>query len=276
MKKLNCKMGLLLLFLCIFLPGILALAEEEQIFDQAELLDSRQIQQIREQTDLLREKHQMNFVIVTTNDAMGKDTEDYADDFYMDHGFYDNGKAGGLTLLIDMDNRQVWISTAGDMIYYLTDDRIQEVIDRGYEQLKNGEYAACFLNMLEGAADYVEEGIPSDLYIRDTETGKIVKYRSILPWEAALAVAIALAAAAGAAVWVVGSYRMKWGTYKYPYESKSSMKLYVKNDRFVNQVVTTRHIPRNPPPSGGGGGGSVSSTHSSSGGGTFGGGGRGF
>ena len=68
----------------------------------------------------------------------------YADDFYMDNGYYDNGMDGGILFLIDMDNRQVWISTAHDMRYYLTDERLEDVIDAGYEELTEEKYALCF------------------------------------------------------------------------------------------------------------------------------------
>ena len=50
----------------------------------------------------LAENFNMNFVILTTDDAEGKEAEVYADDFYMDNGFYDDGKDGGAIYIIDM------------------------------------------------------------------------------------------------------------------------------------------------------------------------------
>lgn len=276
MRRLGLHTGILAsLFLALAICLPVLGAEDGQVFDQAGLLSSGQIQQLESQAENLKETYRMNFVLVTTEDAQGKDSEEYADDFCMDYGFYDNEEKGTVTLLIDMDNRNVWVSTAKDMIYYLTDDRIEGVIDAGYEELRAGDYAACFANMLNQTAAYLEEGIPGDQYIYDTETGKIIRYRSIRPLEAGIAALIALAVAAGICIWVVGSYRMKWGTYQYPFREKGRMKLDAQSDRFMNQVVTTRRIPKNPPPSGGGGG-SVSSTHTSRGGGSFGGGGRSF
>ena len=75
-----------------------------------------------------------------TRDAQGKDAEAYADDYYDTHGYGENG----VLFLIDLDNGQVWISTAGAMIRFLTDARIEEVLDAGYEALQAGQYAGGF------------------------------------------------------------------------------------------------------------------------------------
>lgn len=271
-RKLLC---LLLLFLLCSIHA--QAAREKQIFDQSGLMNDREISAITEKANELREKYQMNFVILTTDDAGGKTAMEYADDFYMDQGFYDNDEKGGATFLIDMDNRELWIGTAGDMRYFLTDERIEQVIDAGYSFLRDKEYYDCFEQLLEQTRIFLEKGIPSDQYTYDTETGEIVRYRSIRPIEALIALIAALAAGGIACALVVGKYRLKWGTYKYPFREKSKLTLTGKEDRFMNQVVTTRHIPRNPPPgSGGGGGGGRSSTHTSGGGGNFGGGGRKF
>jgi len=254
-----------------------AAAEGKQVFDQSGLMSLQEVSSITEKADVLREKYQMNFVIVTTNDAEGKTATAYADDFYMDYGFYDNEEKGGAIFLIDMDNRELRIETAGNMQYYLTDDRIEQVLDAGYNNLTEGQYYDCFSNLLEQTQAFIEEGVPSNQYIYDTETGEIKRYRSIRPIEILIAVLAALLAGGITCAAVIGKYRLKWGTYKYPFREKSSLALTGKEDRFINQIVNTRHIPRNPPPSAGGGGGAGrSSTHTSGGGGSFGGGGRKF
>ena len=269
--------GAVLILLLALLCQLSVLAAQGQVFDQAGLFESSQNADLRERTDLLREQYNMNMVVVTTDDAQGKDAQDYGDDFYMDNGFYGNEEKGGAQFLIDMDNRKVWISTAGDMQYYLTDARVEDVIDAGYGEIKAGNYYQAVCRMLERTAQWIEEGIPADQYTYNEETGEIVRYRSITPMEAGIAAAIALAAAAAVCFGVAGRYQLKWGTYKYPYQEKCSLKLTRKNDRFTNQIVTTRHIPKSPPPSsGGGGGGGGTTVHTSSGGGSFGGGGRGF
>lgn len=276
MRKRRGRAGIIAIILLLIGSCLNVFGEgTSQVFDEAGLLDGSEALQLESRVQNLRDTYDMNFLLVTTEDAQGKDSEEYADDFCMDRGFYEDEQKGTALFLIDMDNRSVWISTSQDMQYYLTDDRIEDVIDGGFTALKEGRYGDCFSGMLDQTVEFLEEGIPDGQYRYDEETGRIVRYRSIKPFEAGIAVLIALAAAAGAAVWVIGRYQMKWGNYEYPFREKGEMKLSVKEDRFVNQIVTTRRIPKNPPPSEGDGG-ARTTTHTSSGGGSFGGGGRDF
>ena len=106
------------------------------------------------------------------------------------------------------------------MIRYLTDARIDAVIDAGYDNLKAKNYADGILEMLNETESYLEDGIPSNQYNYDTETGKISRYRSITVYEAIGAAVIALLCGGGFAASVLGSYRLKKKTYRYPYESQ--------------------------------------------------------
>lgn len=272
-RKLTC---LFLVLLSALLPGMGVYAAEAGVFDEAGLFDNEESAGLRRKAEQISEAYDMNILVVTTADAEGKDARDYADDYYMDNGYYDNGAKGGTLYLIDMDNREVYMCNAGDMIYYITDDRREDVLDAGYDQVANGEYSAGIANMMGETVHWLERGIPADQYTYDEETGEIVRYRSIRPFEWVIAVILALAAGGIAVGSVIGKYRMKWNPYTYPVKEKSRIKLTKKEDRFVNQIVTTRKIPKNPPPSSGDGGGSQTTIHTSSGGGTFSGGGRGF
>ena len=51
------------------------------------------------------------------------------------------------------------------MIRYLTDERIDGVIDAGYDNLKAKNYADGILEMLNETESYLEDGIPSDSII---------------------------------------------------------------------------------------------------------------
>ena len=139
------------------------LMETEQfVFDKADLLTDAEEEELNEKANDLAGTFHMNFVILTTDDAEGKEAQAYADDFYMDNGFYDDGKDGGAIYLIDMDNRRVQVETAGDMKdLYITDARVEEIIDAGYENVKDGAYAEAFEGMLNATADFIEDGVAS-------------------------------------------------------------------------------------------------------------------
>lgn len=282
MRKCKAILSIISTFLMIFLIGINVIAanavSKSEVFDQASLFSETELQDITNQAKALSDSQKMTIVVVTTDDANGKTARAYADDFCMDQGFYELGDNGTVLFLIDMDNREVYISTSGGAERYLTDERIKNIIDAGYDALANGQYKQCISNMLTKAEDFIAKGIPSGQHNYNEETGEVSVYRSLTLVEVLIVFATAVGAGALVCAGVIGKYRLKWGTYRYPFREKSHLRLTVKNDRFINQVVTSRRIPRNPPPgsSGGGGGGGRSTTHTSSGGGSFGGGGRKF
>lgn len=105
-----------------------------------------------------------------------------------------------MVFLIDMDNREVTISTAGEAIYYLNDDRIDDILDNCYDYVVDGEYASCFSSMLSDAEYYYEVGVPSDAYTYDEETGEIHYYHVLTLGE--ILFAVVLAAAVFAAVFL--------------------------------------------------------------------------
>ena len=187
------KKGYFLLMLLLLLVPVAVWADKTTVDDQAGLFSQEEEQELTDQIVELTTDWNMDFVVVTTEDAEGKTSEEYADDYYDYSGYAEDGAL----YLIDLDNGSVWISTAGKMIRYLTDERIDAVIDAGYDNLKAKNYADGILEMLNETESYLEDGIPSDQYNYDTETGKISRYRSITVYEAIGAAVIALLCGGG-------------------------------------------------------------------------------
>lgn len=277
MKKIRWITGILLA-LCLIFPvmtewnTVIAAAGQsgsnKYVVDQANLLSDREKQELEDKLQELSAKWKQDFVVVTTDYAEGKTSEEYADDYYDNNGYQENG----VLYLVDLDNGNVWISTTGAMIRFLTDRRIDLVIDAGYEDLHNRNYAAGFLAMLERTDQYMEEGIPDHQYTYDVETGKISRHYAVSAGEALAAFVIALACG-GAFFGITNArYKMKIGSYSYPFHEKGQVRYTRREDILVNQTLTRRRIPKNPPSGGGGGGGS--SVHTSAGGVSHGGGGR--
>lgn len=270
--------GIMLWLILWSAMGVTGRTQESQIKDEAGILTQEEREELGNLADELRDKHDMNFLVLTTNDARGKSAEEYADDYYMDNGYYDNPYRGGITLLIDMDNRELWVSTAGDMRYYITDNRVEEILDAGYDLVASAEYGEAFSAMLKKTDALIEKGIPSNQYLYDEETGRIIRHRSLTAAEICVAILVSLLIAVFACVTVY----MRYGRvqkYEYSAGDNAKIKLTRHQDRLVNQFVTRRVIPRNPPSGGRGGhgGGSGRTTvHTSGGGGSFGGGGRKF
>jgi len=250
-----------------------AFAAEDTVSDSAGLFTAEEIQQLSQEADTLNETIKGEVFIETTNSATD-DIEYYTDRYLADRIGNDNN---GSALVINMGIREFHVSTSGNMIDYLTDARLNDMLDDMYDAASAGNYFQAALIYLQQSASFVDAGVPGGHYRVDRDTGKITYYKVLTPVE--IVISLVVAAIAGIAFFVIvkSRYQLKMGGYKYPYREKSAIKLTQKEDRLVNSFVTTRRIPRPPKNNGGGGGfgGGGSTTHSS-GGGTFGGGGRSF
>ena len=238
--------------------------------DAAGLLDDSEKEELRNLAQQLSGLKNLDVFVVTTKDANGQTSQKYADYYYLEHSDSDDGAV----YLIDMDNREIYISTSGIMIYYLTDSRIEKTLDDAYEYISNGDYCGTLRVMMRNSINYIQSGKGADYY-RDSETGEITFVKppkSITMTEGVLSVlAGALIAAVFSAI-TIGRYKMKIGGYKFDFRGNSKVNLSGRKDQFLTRRVRRRHIPRN---TGSGGGGGGSTTHSS-GGHSFGGGGRKF
>ena len=244
------------------------------VYDDANLLTNAERESLNEQITALKEKTGWDIFAVTTDNANGKTTMAYADDFYDEKTSEDSN---GFLVLIDMDNREIYISTSGKAIRYLTDSRIEAVLDAGYNFVSNGIYEACLSAMISKVDEYYEAGIPEDQYNYDVETGAISKYRTVTWMEAWPIAILAIGVGFGIYFGVQRSYSIKGGKYEYPFQKYGEVKLRVKEDQFLHKSVTHHRIQTSSSGSSSSHSSSHrSSTHRSSSGRSHGGGGRKF
>lgn len=252
-------------------------AAQSSVFDRAGLFSGKECKELEELAQKLEKKYKMNFLLLTTAEAGGLSASQYAEAFYEDEGYDTNGKKGGIVLLIDMDNREMNLVTDGNMIYYITDEREEKIYDAGEASVRRGEYGNAMYAMLKKTEEYMEAGIPGNQYVYDTETGKIIRYRSVTVSEALIAFAAALLCAGTPCIVICRRYSSV-RKYEYEISQNAGMELLKKEDRLVNQFVTKRRIPKSTSSGGGGGGGRSSggggrtSVHRSSSGRSYGGG----
>lgn len=265
--------------------------EEQRVFDEAGLFTTEEIEALETQIQSVGDKMKMDVAVLTIEDAMGKSSEAYADDFYDEQDLGRGSSDSGALFLIDMDNGLTHVSTYGEMKRYLTDDRIESVLDDSIGYASDGDFAACASSALSSISQYVEAGIVEGQYNYDRDTGKVSRYkkRSISLTEAIFALSISGFTAAFACRSVVSNYKMKAEqkqalNFHLAYRGASAFAFTSSNDLFLNKTVTQRRIPRSTSTgtkgSGGlgGAGGSAGRTtvHRSSSGRSHGGGGRRF
>lgn len=236
--------GFLLIVLVLLFTAMPVWAVSGDLYDQADLFNSLEEEKLKEEVQQLSGKWERDFVLVTVQDTQGKTSQEYADDFFDDHGYGTTGKKSGILLLVDMDNREITYSAYGDMMLYLTDERGQKLLDAGYEGAAQGQYFSCFHNMLSSVNSYLSSGVPDGQYTYDAETGKLVKQKKIT-WVEALIALVAAGAVGGSSMLVIRrQHRLKDNLYQYPFRVLGQVSLSRREDQFKNQFVTTRRIPR--------------------------------
>lgn len=279
MKKIKGYLLLAGILFCL-LGAVPVSAEESCVYDEAGLLTVEEKEDLADFAQRCEEKWNMNFLAVTTDDTEGKTAQTYADDFYDQH-FPESTEEDGVLYLIDMEHREIYISTSGLAIRYLTDQRIAHILDDAYGYAAEEDYYGTFMSFLENTEYYLQQGIPSNQYNYDIETGEKdyakPKYQ-ITSMEFLIALAAGMAAAAGTILLVKAKYQLKFEDFHYDAYTDSEIRLAVKEDRLINTIVTHRRIPKNDSGSGGrsSGGSGRSSVHHSSSGRSHGGGGRKF
>ena len=93
---------------------------EPVVYDYAGLLTETEILDLEMQITSLKEISEWEVFAVTTSDAQGKSATVYADEFFDERTPVE---ADGIVVLIDMDNREICISSAGMAERYLEDIR---------------------------------------------------------------------------------------------------------------------------------------------------------
>lgn len=251
--------------------GALA-GDNMQLTDQAGLLTEQEAEEINRRLVQLEENTGWDFMALTTDDAGGKDATAYAETWFDKYTTKDDG----IICAIDMDNREIVVRAFGEAMYYITDRRTEEILDAGYEEVSEEEYAATLQAMLGEVEEAYREEDASKNHLYDEDTGEITRYpkkKSITLSEILIALGLAVFAGGATVCGIFGKYRLKFGGYQYPIEKNGSVKLARREDRLVNSFVTKRHIPK---PQDSGGDGSRSTTHTGAGGRSSSGGSRGF
>jgi len=280
MKRLYLIIIAVLITAALALPASAETLGEDsaRVFDYADLMSESEISELEALISGMRSAYNMDFVVLTSNDAVTGESMAYADDFYDYNGFGIGSEWDGFLFFIDMNNRVPTISTCGLMIRYVTDARLNALLDTSYNYLAEDQFASAAYMTLSQLEGFIQEGIPSDQYNAD-EYGNTDYYydtepavRILTGTEFLIALGIGLVCALILFSSVKYRYGLKGSTYKYNLNGNTVVNITGATDVYLRtNVVKVRKQ------SSSSGGGSGSSTHSSSSGRSHGGGsGRSF
>lgn len=270
--------ALTLVLMCIVMS---AMALKTRVIDQAKLLSSSEQTSLEDAVSKLCETYPVDLVLVTIDNANGKSARDFADDYYDYNGYGVGQDATGMLFLIDMDNRELYISTTGAMIDVITDIRREAILDSGYEHLVSGNYYRCFQAMLSQTEQYITQSasandmtdsIPYNSYRSPERQDRVNPFQ---PKWILLSIGVGLIATVIFAFIISSRYKRAFAPVAYDVRKNTNLSLSVSQDNMIDSHTVKRYDPP-PKQSSGGGSSGRSTTHTSSSGGTHGGGGRSF
>lgn len=273
MKKICLYLLISVLLLSLCVPAFAAETDKPWVVDNAGLLSSEEAAEINETIRILRDILKLDIVIVTTNGTGNKNVQEYADDFYDSHGYGYGPENSGILLLVDMENREWYMSTCGEAIYIFTDYGLSLLGDEILPWLSSGDYSEAFYNWLDQLPDFVEayeNHVPIDGYVQPDEYDspygdEIIYYDDhvgirVSPFPIALVIGLV------AALITILVMRSRMNTARMQssagdYLKDGSFRLRQYSDMFLYSRVTRVPKPKNNTSGGGG-----SSVHRSSGG----------
>jgi uncharacterized protein len=257
----------------VLLVPVCGAAQMSLVDDRADCLTDEHERLLEKEARDLGDFYDMDLVIVTARDTGGKSTVDFADDYFDDHGYGAGPENSGILFLIDLEHREVYISTAGTAVSYLTDQRIESILDAVFDGgLPEGDYYGATRAFLSATAGYLQAGIPENQYTEE-EQGP-----NRLTWpESLLGLLLSGLSALVFYVKTRARYRAEPQNPVFEFRKNSALHFSDVQDNLVKTFVTTRLISNQVQRTGGLGSGSGRSTvHRSGSGRMHGGGGRKF
>ena len=255
--------------------------ETKKVYDFADLFTNNEENLLYQDIVEFIDVNDMDMAVVTIDYNNKKSAMDYADDFYDYNNFGKNSTYDGLLFLIDMDNREMWISTTGTAQLVYDDYRIDKILDSTYLEISKQAYYECANKFIERSSYYAGLGIPDsnkNAYVDNTGDYKVGRLKDndffatlIACWLNTLIIAVIVTVVF--MIIALSQHRMvKKQTHASAY--LESLNVTDRQDKFLSTHTSSVRISSDSSSSSFGGGGS--STHSSSSGRSHGGGGRSF
>lgn len=245
------RIWIFLLILCLIIP---ASASASLVIDNAGLLTGDQINALNQQLEGIRSAVGIDVVVLTENTIDGASPMKYADDYYDYNGY----GSDGVLLLLDMDQRQWWISTCGSCMQSLDADAIGEQF---VSYLSDGAYYEGFSVFAKLVRASMEQ--PGEYYVNDDL--QIVP--KVTPWHKGLGQGLIVGIVVGGiavAIMAAGMRNVKPKHSASDYINTGGVQITCQEDRFLYQTVTKQARPKSS--SGGAHSGSSGRSHGGGGG----------
>ncbi len=229
--------------LMIFLLVLLVLpvcAETPMVVDEADLLLPQEEQYLTEQLELTREQLGIDVAVLTVETINGQPVGTYADDYYDYNGY----NPDGVLLLLVMESRQWYISTAGSCMAPIDAETVGDVI---VPYLSQGNYYEAFSLFGKMVHETMLQPEADGEYVTD-EYGNVSLRPHQRNWYEGLGICLLIGLGVGGitvGVMASGMKTVRSKTGAADYVKPGSLELSVTQDIYLYQTVTRRAKPKN-------------------------------
>lgn len=238
-----------------YIPGERQLA---RVVDKAGVLTEEELAELNARADSVSDKHQCDVSVVLVSDTEGKDTKNFAFDFYDYNGYGYGTNDDGVMLVVDVVGREFQCISHSFGAYAFTDAGQEYAEEKYISYLKDSDWAGAadaFISVADELLTAARNGAPIDtdnmpqgsfdplLILVDLVVGFVL---SLIP---------------------VGIMKSKLKTVNKKYNAASyvrrdSFNLVRSQDHFLHRQISKTPRPKQNSSGGGGGGTSMSSSSS--------------
>lgn len=139
---------------------VLAWTDTPLLVDDADLLTDSEESALLSRLEEVSRNGQTDIAVVTVNSLYGEDMQDFADDFYDDGGYAEDG----VLLLISIDDSEWYISTAGFGITAVTAAGREYMADQFLGELSEGAFFDAFMTYADLCDEFIQQALNGEPY----------------------------------------------------------------------------------------------------------------
>lgn len=173
-KRIAAALVCAVICLCMFFGGADCWAGEAEkapgvtVADDANVLMEEEADWLKGIAQALSEKSGWSVVAATCSDAGGKKAQTLCEEYFNKYTTGDDG----ISCLVDLDNGELYLATAGEAQLYLTDSRLDNILEKAHAAAQKEDYTqALYLMMYESDQAYTR-GMPEDVKVTDEGANK--------------------------------------------------------------------------------------------------------
>ena len=217
----------------------------DKLIDDADLYSASEEAQIEASLEQASLTTGWDVAIYTNyNGVESYDMQDYCDEYYINHGYGKNTDDRGIFLVIDMSSRELYVTTKGDTMYYVNDDRLDEILDDVQFALMDDDYMEAAELFVDDAVSFYNSGKPTSGSFSNVEYAEKSEnpFWYVLTHYGIIILLVAMGIAAISAVGVKKKYQNNGKENTYDLASNSKVRLTASEDTFITKHVSVTTV----------------------------------